>query len=359
MDTNNNAKDEEEDVPAQVQIWKYIFGIVDMAAMKCIVELGIPDLMDAAPGGAMSLPQLAVSTACVPSILHRIMRFLVHRRVFQEQRRGLENECYYALTPLSRCLTKQAMANLLLLESSHVMLAPWHGLTSYARAGAPPPFVAAHGEDLWSYTANHAHHSQLFNDAMACDARNAVGPILDGCRGMLEGLSTVVDVGGGNGTLLRGLVEACPWIRGINFDLPHVVGAAPVSPAIVHVGGDMFNSIPKADAVLLKFILHDWGDEECIRILRKCKEAVPQDTGKVIIIEAVIDDEDGDRDVGGAGKDFSHVKLILDMAMMAHTSNGKERIGAEWEAILSQAGFTRFTINHIPRAVSSVIQAYP
>lgn len=61
-----------------------------------------------------------------------------------------------------------------------------------------------------------------------------------------------MDVGGGNGTSLRLLVKACPWIRGINFDIPHVVSVAPECDGVEHIGGNMFESVPKADAVFLK-----------------------------------------------------------------------------------------------------------
>ena len=116
----------------------------------------------------------------------------------------------------------------------------------------------------------------------------------------------MVDVGGGNGTTLRNLVKAYPWIKGINFDQPHVVSSAPKCDGIENVGGDMFDCVPKADAIILKVsilclrnylslivnkkcifgksfdcfcfllmcqsVLHDWGDEESIRILKKCKK---------------------------------------------------------------------------------------
>ncbi|MFQ6651393.1 hypothetical protein Gotur_023739 [Gossypium turneri] len=98
-------------------------------------------------------------------------------------------------------------------------------------------------------------------------------------------------------------------------------------------------------------ILHDWDDEECIKILKKCREAIPEDKGKVIIVEAVLEEHKEDDKLGFVG-------LMLDMAMMAHTDIGKERTLKEWSYVLRQSGFTRFTVNPI-RAVQSVIQAYP
>ncbi|MFS7946986.1 putative O-methyltransferase domain, S-adenosyl-L-methionine-dependent methyltransferase [Helianthus anomalus] len=96
-------------------------------------------------------------------------------------------------------------------------------------------------------------------------------------------------------------------------------------------------------------VLHDWGDEECIDILRKCREAIPRDTGKVIIVEAVVVQED---------HEFKDVALMMDMVMMAHTPKGKERTLKEWSYVFHEAGFSRYTIKRI-RAYQSVIEVYP
>ncbi|KAI8023154.1 3'-hydroxy-N-methyl-(S)-coclaurine 4'-O-methyltransferase 2 [Camellia lanceoleosa] len=90
---------------------------------------------------------------------------------------------------------------------------------------------------------------------MACNARVSVPAMIDDCSNLLDGLDSLVDVGGGNGTTLRVLIKACPWIRGINFDLPHVVSEAADFVGDENVGGDMFESVPKADAAILKIWL--------------------------------------------------------------------------------------------------------
>lgn len=147
------------------------------------------------------------------------------------------------------------MPPLILLESGPVMLVPWLSLSNRVRGGIgnDAPFHLAYGEDLWSYAANHPSHNKLFNDAMACDARSAMPQIIKGCPSLFEWVSTVVDVGGGDGTTLSMLVKAFPWIRGINYDLPHVSNSSiPNSDRMEHVGGDMFDSILKADVVFLK-----------------------------------------------------------------------------------------------------------
>lgn len=97
--------------------------------------------------------------------------------------------------------------------------------------------------------------------------------------------------------------------------------------------------------------MHDWGDDECIHILKKCREAISEGTGsKVIIVEAVIEEKERDK--------LKDMRLMLDMVMMAHTNKGKERTAEEWAYVLGEAGFTRHTVKHI-QAVQSVIEAYP
>uniref|UniRef100_A0A5B7ANX0 Putative RS-norcoclaurine 6-O-methyltransferase n=1 Tax=Davidia involucrata TaxID=16924 RepID=A0A5B7ANX0_DAVIN len=350
MEGEATRREEEEEAQAQVDIWKYVFGFVDMAVVKCAIELGIADVLESHEG-PLTLSELSSSLGCSPSALYRIMRFLVHRQIFKENPTS-QGSMGYVQTPLSRLLTRHnnSMAALVLLESSPVMLAPWHGLSARVLANGTSAFEAAHGEDVWSYAAADPGHSKLINDAMACDARVAVPAILNGCPEVLDGLGSLVDVGGGDGTTLRMLVKACPWIKGTNFDLPHVVSVAPDCVGIQHVGGDMFHTVPNADAAFLMWVLHDWADDECIQILRKCREAIPKDKGKVIIVEAVVEEEEGDK--------LKYVRLMLDMVMMAHTNKGKERTLKEWAYVLSEAGFSRHTVKRI-QAVQSIIEAYP
>ncbi|PRQ25048.1 putative O-methyltransferase COMT-type, S-adenosyl-L-methionine-dependent methyltransferase [Rosa chinensis] len=342
---------------AKVEVWNYVLGFSKIAVVKCAIELGIADAIES-HGSPMTLLELSKTLKCDPSSLYRIMRFLVHQKIFKEVQPKIPSDPKsYAQSPLSRCLLKfgeNSMAAMILLESSPVMLAPWHCLSAriLGNGTSTPAFEAVHGEDIWSFAAANPGHSELINEAMACDACLALPALIDSSLEVFNGIETIVDVGGGNGTTLGFLVKACAWItRGINFDLPHVVSVAEESDRVENVGGDMFDCIPKADAAIIKSVLHDWGDEECIRILKKCKEAIPEDKGKVIILEAVIE-EDEIKD------ELTDVRLMLDMVMMAHTSTGKERTLKEWGYVIGEAGFSRHTVTPI-NAVQSVIQAFP
>ncbi|CAN0845686.1 Acetylserotonin O-methyltransferase [Linum grandiflorum] len=346
----------------EVELWSYALGFTKMAVVKCAIELGIGEVIHS--HNPLTLSQLASILGCDPSLLFRVMRFLVHHRIFEEK--CVDGTSGYVHTPLSRrLLTRQdgkTMIDVLLLESSPVMLAPWHYLSANVKLTKdpkPPPFEQAHGKSLFEYTETYPEHSKLFDDAMSNIAKTTVPAIVKGCPDLLDGLKTLVDVGGGNGTAASLLVKGFPWIHGISFDLPHVVKVAPEIEGVKHVGGDMFASVPKADAVFIMQVLHDWNDEECIEILKRCREAIISKEngggGKVIIVEAVVMDHEGK---DGEKEEFEQVRLMLDMVMMAHTTTGKERTLKEWEHVLHQAGFTKVTVTPI-KALQSVIQAFP
>ncbi|XP_038887354.1 acetylserotonin O-methyltransferase-like isoform X1 [Benincasa hispida] len=342
----------EEDGQAIVQMWRYIFRFTEMAAIKCVIDLKIADIIESY-GSPMTLSHLSSALNCSSSILHRILRFLIHRGIFKEETIG-ENQTAYSQTPLSRLLAtnvESTMAPLLLLETSPVMLAAWPNLSAHLKNSETFPFEIAHGKDLWSYAEANPEHNVLFNEAMACYAKVIAFAILEGCGDIFDGVGCLVDVGGGNGSTLSILVNACPWMKGINFDLPHVVCASPQYENVQHVAGNMFDFVPKADVAFLKWILHDWNDEECIKILKRCKEAIPKSGGKVIIVEAIIEEK-------SENKKVSDVGLMFDLVMMAHTNKGKERTIEEWAFVINAAGFTRYTITPI-QPIQSLIQCFP
>ncbi|XP_010526878.1 PREDICTED: (R,S)-reticuline 7-O-methyltransferase-like isoform X2 [Tarenaya hassleriana] len=334
---------EEEEARASVDIWRYVFGFTDMAVVKCAIELKIPEAVESHPSQPVTLAELSTAVACSPPLLGRIMRFLSHQGIFKEviTKDGLVGG--YLNTPLSRLMMSsnrddKSKAPLILMESSPVMLAPWLKLSAVVSNAATEegsqPFEVVHGKDVWAYCAEDPRHSEMFNEAMACDTRRLVPVIAGACSDVFEGVSTVVDVGGGKGDALGVLVKAFPWIKGFNFDLPHVVETALKFDGVENVGGDMFERVPNADAVFIKWVLHDWNDEVCIKLLEKCREAIPRKGGKVVIVDAVVGEKKkGDR--------LEYARLMLDMVMMAHTTRGRERTLEEWDHVITEAGFAR------------------
>lgn len=144
----------------------------------------------------------------------------------------------------------------------------------------------------------------------------------------------VVDVGGGRGALLAEILAKHPAVRAVLFDQPHVVAGAEkllracgVANRCQVVGGDFFDTVPDGgDAYVLKFILHDWEDEQAAAILRTCRRAIAS-TGRLLVIESEI-----------SPPNEGAVDKFLDLTMLVHTG-GRERTREEWVALFAVAGF--------------------
>lgn len=141
-------------------------------------------------------------------------------------------------------------------------------------------------------------------------------------------VGSVVDVGGSSGTALKLILDKHPHLMGINLDQPHIVAAGVAHPRLKHVGGNMLENIPSADAVFIKYILHDWEDDECLKILTNCQKAFTSKHGKVIVADI-------------------YVTSSLDGVLPAHqldvltlaSHGGKMRTIAEYKKLGKVAGF--------------------
>ncbi|KAJ4841477.1 putative O-methyltransferase 3, partial [Turnera subulata] len=215
----------------------------------------------------------------------------------------------------------------------------------------PTPFDTAHGRTFFDYAGHEPRLNNFFNEAMASDARLVISVVINECKHVFEGLKSLVDVGGGTGTVAKAIADAFPDLDCTDFDLPHVVGELQGSKNLKYVSGDMFESIPPADAVLLKWILHDWNDEECVKILKNCKEAIKgREGGKVIIIDMTMENKKGD-------DESNETQLFWDMLMMI-VLTGQERNEKEWAKLFTDAGFSNYKITPI-LGLRSIIEVYP
>lgn len=337
----------------QEQILKFIFNFADSMVLKCAVELHIADIIHS-HGHPITLQQIISSTGSPsPDIacLERIMRFLVNRKIFTANPQLDGGDTLYGMTPASRWILRDAelsLAPFLLLENDERNLASWHHLSNCVREGGDG-FEKAYGLRFWEYASSDPRFFKLYNEGMQCTANIFLKAICESYKDGFERIvGTLVDVGGGSGAALAEIVKAHPHIKGINFDQPQVVAKAPEYPGISHVGGDMFKTIPNANTIFMKTVLHNWSDDDCVKILKNCRESIPEDTGKLILLEIVLSSETNDMfDMG----------LVFDLLMMAHHKGGKERNEQEWKALLDKAGFTRTNIIKLP--LLSIIEAYP
>lgn len=253
------SKEEEEALLGQIEIWKYMCHFTDSVALKCVVELRIADIIDRY-GKPLSLSQIAENLEDAPSpdigLLQRVMRVMVRRKIFSADK-SETGETLYGPTRASKWIlrdTKMTLAPMLLLENHPLHLNPSHFISDIVREGTKngTAFFRCHGHEQFDMTGLDSEYNRLFNEGMVCTARIVSKAVVAGYKDGFNKIQSLVDVGGGLGGSLSEIVRAYPHIKGINFDLPHVVATAPHYDGITHVGGDMFVSVPNADAIYMK-----------------------------------------------------------------------------------------------------------
>ena len=161
-----------EEKQVEVDIWKYIFGFIEMIVVRCAIELGIAEAIES-HGNPLTLSELSSTLGCAPSPLYRIMRFLMHQGIFKGKLNS-QGSPGYAQTPLSHHLMKHgehSMAALILLESSPMLLTPWLSLSACVLDDDTTSFEVAHGEDIWSYSATNPAHDQFINEAVTTQGK--------------------------------------------------------------------------------------------------------------------------------------------------------------------------------------------
>ncbi|KAF3325198.1 O-methyltransferase [Carex littledalei] len=344
----------ESDQPQAIaELWNIIFGFIKPISLKCALDLGILDEIGN-HGQPMTLSQLH-SALSLPhskkSHLSRLMRILSHFGLIHVQTcPSVGSEVMYDLTPTSLLLTnKEGSLNLLpfillILDGlKHIMIKPYLCMGDWFKQEDKDkqtmPFEMAHNCSLWEMLSQNSKLNEMFNSAMVSSCRIFPDVITKSGGNIFMGIESLVDVGGGTGTLAKAIAMNYPHVKCTVLDLPHVVQGFENDDIVKFDSGDMFNFIPPADAVLLKWILHCWGDEDCIKILKQCKEAISSTEagGKVIIVEAV---------VGYTSANVSEEpQLLFDMVMLSGT-RGAERDEQEWKSLFNRAGFSSHKIVH-------------
>ncbi|XP_021866655.2 (R,S)-reticuline 7-O-methyltransferase-like [Spinacia oleracea] len=346
-------------VKAHGEVYNHLFAYADTLVLRSAVELHIADIIHS-HGQPMSITQIASKLESSPSpnipYLTRVMRVLARNKIFtvENKKENINITPLYGLTETAKCLLHDqelSFAPTLLTFTDPSIMAGWYEIGRTIKEGGTP-FVKAHGESFWEMTRENPEFNKLFSSGMSAVTKPALDAIIKGFKdefSRLEG--SLVDVGGGTGYLVANIVEAYPHIKGVNFDLPQTIVNAPQYPGVTHVGGDMFDRIPPADNVIIKSVLHDWGDEEALIILKKCQEAVAQKKGKVIIVEIVLHP---DRHLMS-----DNAAIAIDLLMMVNCGGAKERTEDEWKILLNKAGFTHFNFIPLQATLSfSIIEAF-
>jgi hypothetical protein len=312
-----------------------IHGFRVSQAVYVIVALGIPDLLG---DSSLNYRDLAQRTETHPHALFRILRALAAAGVLCEDERGT-----FSLTRVGKYLCSEVPGSRAAWVRN--VLRPsiwraWEHLAHTVRTGETA-FAHVHGEDVWAFRARSPEDSAAFDLAMREGSLRVAAGLLSSYD--FTRFRHVVDVGGGDGTLLAGLLAACPETSGTLLDQPHVVAAAPdvlrragVGGRCNIVAGSFFETIPAgADAYVLKFILHDWNDDRCVEILANCRRAMA-DHSRLLIIERLL----APPNEGLEGK-------LSDINMMVNVG-GRERTRTEFSDVLRRARLDLYRVVTLP-----------
>lgn len=348
LEEDYNMSTEEEGLLRVMQING---GIVLPMVIKTAIELDLFEIMAKTPNGQFSSFDLASSLPSqnpdTPALLERILRFLASQSILTSTLVTDEtgnSKKLYGMTPLSNNYVRSqdgtSHASTVLLICDKILVDCWYHLKDAVVEGGIP-FNKAHGVNAFEYHAMDNRYNQVFNKSMYDNTTIVMKMILGKYKGF-EGVKELVDVGGGLGANLEIIVSNYPNIKGINFDLPHVIKDAPSSLGVEHVGGDMFESVPKGDVIFMKWILHDWGDSYCNKLLKNCWAALPE-SGKVVVVEAIIPDTEN-HPSDTTANDVSKAAIGGDMIMLIANPGGKERTIKEYNTLAKEAGFTSLKI---------------
>jgi hypothetical protein len=338
-----------QEMPPPVVLYQMMTGFYLSQAIHVVARLGMADFLSNGPLDANDLAQRSNTHA--PS-LKRVLRLLAAADVLAE-----DSEGRFALTPIGdflRAGVPGSMRAAALLFGGITQRA-WGDLLYSVKTGEPA-FRRVFGQDSFTYFAKHPEEAANFDAAMG-DFTSQIATAVARCYDF-SGCHRVVDVGGGNGALLVGILDAHPTLKGTLFDLPQVVERA--RPRLREfgfadrcevVGGDFFAEVPVgADAYLLKHVIHDWADERAVAILKNCRKAM-RPASKLLIVEGVypvhIDQSEASRRAAA-----NDVNMLV-------CTGGRQRSEAEFRSLFALAGFTLSRIIPTDMGFASIIEGVP
>jgi O-methyltransferase domain/Dimerisation domain len=312
------------------QMWSMVTSYWVSQIVRAVVDLSLADHLAAQ---SLTAVELAEREGSAPDTTFRLMRAGVALGLLTADADGR-----FTGTPLLATLREDTPGSLRDLAVALTLPChwwPWSEFTASVRTGQNQA-QAVLGMGFFDYLEQHPSQARAFSAAM----RSATAHFVADAAQAIDttDVTVAVDVGGATGSLLHLLLEANSALRGIIFDRPNIVEDAIAETARQGlggrtdvIGGNFFEAVPAADLYLLKFILHDWDDQQCIAILNRCRESMLPG-GRIAIVEVVVG-EPGDPGVGA----------VMDMNMLAATV-GRERSLDEYDALLAAAGLRRSAV---------------
>jgi hypothetical protein len=294
-------------------MWDLLRGALATRALGLVAELGIADAL---ADGPRPVAELARENGADPDTLHRLLRALASDGVFAEVEPSV-----YENTPASALLRRGTGWG----DFARLFGGVWHRAASELDTSGEAVFPRVFGAEFWDWLAQHPTERESFDRAMEQGWESRVERV---ASVDWRGDEVVVDVGGGNGSLLIQLVKRLPGLKGVVLDLPETNRdeAALAAAGIEFVAGNFFDAVPRGDVYVLSTILHDWDDERAEAILRTVRTSAPVGA-RLVLLESVIPD----------GNDPDGAKW-LDLLLLALFA-GRERNEDQWRSLLEAGGF--------------------
>jgi hypothetical protein len=325
MENESGTAQQQMEPPPQAVIMHMAMGAMITPALGVAAKLGIADLLN---DGPKSIDEIAAATETHAPSIYRILRTLASGGVFREtENRTFEN------TDRSDVLRGGVPGSL--KYAVIFMSEPWHfnawsNMMHSAKTGETA-WKKTYGVEVFDWFAANPSESEIFNRAMTDMSGAVVQAVAEAYD--FSGIQTLADIAGGHGLLLSQILAANPDLKGILFDIDHVIAGAPamleregVADRVKTVSGDFFVEVPAADAYIMKHIIHDWDDERSIRIMQCIHRAMIGD-GKLLLVEMVVPEGN-----------TPHPSKLLDLEMLT-LPGGLERTEAEYADLFARAGF--------------------
>lgn len=289
--------------------------------LHVVAELGVADALDEGP---QTTTELATAVGAHPDALHRILRLLSANGVFELRGHQVQHTLE---SRLLRADHPQSMKSFALMFGLPINWSSFLDFRHTAQTGQPASSKTLPG-GYWSYFERDPTAARIFNAAMSAKAQGQVAAIMAAYD--FSQFKAIADIGGGRGHLLSAVLNATPSATGVLFDLPHVIreASAVATDRLILQAGDFFlDALPGCDLYLLMEVIHDWGDQEATLILRAIRRAAP-DGATLLLLESVVPEE--------PGPSFTKTLDIVMLALLG----GKQRSRAEYDALLSESGFS-------------------
>jgi hypothetical protein len=340
--TQNNQPLNAAGPPPEAILMQMLFGPLMQQSICVATKLKIADMVAKSP---KTVTELANQTKVQEDALYRVLRMLASAGIFIENRNR-----EFGLTPMASLLRSDvpnSLYNFAIMMGEDWLWQNWGELMHCVKTGETA-HKKVHGIDSFKFFAENKEAGNVFNNAMTNFSESVVPAVVEAYD--FSGFDKLVDIAGGYGFTLAGILKANQQLKGILFDLSYVIkdakefmGKEDVINRVELVAGDFFQSVPAgADAYIMKHIIHDWNDELCVKILQNIG-SVMNKKGKVLIVEMVVPEIN-----------LPSPAKMLDLQMLV-MEGGKERTKEEFQSLLKTAGFNLTNI-HPTKSPCSIIE---